>query len=176
MSTPTRVICVRGIDPRQDPDFRYVGRAVPRARWTGSIWGNPFMVGMRWDKAAEFLVAKNREHMWTGYVNKLVEQLCTAPDLRLTGREAITCFAVYLDNHPVLTERLPDLRGRKLGCWCLNFNGERRVPTVACHAVVLALKADGRLKGPDGLEGYFDKLRCADPIPFPLGARPCLTT
>ncbi len=43
----TRVISVRGRDRAEleaDPDFVYVGRAMPRQGWRGSIWGNPFRV------------------------------------------------------------------------------------------------------------------------------------
>jgi len=70
-----------------------------------SIWGNPFshMAGT----LAEFRV-KTRE-------------------------EAIECFAKWIENQPGLMGRLPELRGKVLGCWCC---------PKACHGEVLVRLAN----------------------------------
>lgn len=36
------------------------------------------------------------------------------------GDRDLVCdsFAVYLEEHPTLLRRLPELRGKVLGCWC----------------------------------------------------------
>ena len=36
-----------------------------------------------------------------------------------TIEEAVACYRKHLANSPHLLERLPELRGKTLGCWCL---------------------------------------------------------
>lgn len=68
----------------------YIGR--------GSIWGNPFTVGMYGRKGA---IQKYRQ---------------------------------WLETQPHLVKKIPDLKGKRLGCWCRPF---------PCHGDVLAALADG---------------------------------
>ena len=50
-----------------------------------------------------------------------------------TREEVVAKYREYLLGRPDLLDLLPDLRGRRLGCWC--------VPE-ACHAQVIAELAD----------------------------------
>lgn len=50
---------------------------------------------------------------------------------------AVDLFAEWLGRNEELLARLPELRGKTLGCWCVNWNGHGE-PRKACHAVVLA--------------------------------------
>jgi hypothetical protein len=52
-----------------------------------------------------------------------------------TREEIVAAYREYILGRPDLLARLPDLRGRRLGCWC--------VP-LACHAQVIAELADAR--------------------------------
>lgn len=73
-------------------------------RGNGSIWGNPYS---HKDIPGTILVA-----------NRI---------------EAVERFEEYLLSRPDLMHRLPELRGKVLGCWC--------VP-LACHGLVLARYAN----------------------------------
>ena len=110
----TTVISVRGRTPdelRADPNFVYVGRAC--AGWPASIWGNPFRVASpRWGDPIR-------------------------PGDEATAGTAVEKFAAYLRANPDLMARLPELRGKVLGCWCVNWDGTGE-PKRPCHAVVLA--------------------------------------
>lgn len=44
--------------------------------------------------------------------------------------EAVRLYAEWLAAQPELLRRLPELRGKRLGCWC--------PPTAPCHAAHLA--------------------------------------
>jgi len=68
----------------------YIGR--------GSIWGNPFTVGMYGRKGA---IQKYRQ---------------------------------WLETQPHLIKKIPELKGKILGCWCR---------PLSCHGDVLAHLADG---------------------------------
>ncbi len=65
-----------------------------------SIWGNPYTHQAR--TQAKFVVA--------------------------TRDEAIEKYEVYIRSTPELLRRLPELRGKRLGCWCAPF---------PCHGDVL---------------------------------------
>ena len=116
---PTTVVNVRGREPavlRADPAFVYVGRALPRRGWRASPWGNPFVV----DKAV------------------------TVDGVAYPAADAALCVERYrewLAQRPELMARLPELRGRMLGCWCCDWDG-RGEPASPCHAVWLARMAD----------------------------------
>lgn len=47
--------------------------------------------------------------------------------------EVIAKYRAYVLSHPDLLARLPELRGKRLGCWCA---------PLACHGDVLAELAD----------------------------------
>ena len=128
MPEPTTAISVRGKDPvalRADPNFIYVGRAVPRIGWEKSKWANPFKVGMDFDRAMK-IVAEG-----SGY--NALRRIRDAD-------EAVRLFQLYAWVR-AWDVRAPDaLRGKILGCWCGDWRpGE---PEIACHAVVLAKLAD----------------------------------
>jgi hypothetical protein len=71
----------------------YIGRAVPRAGFKASIWGNPFVLG------------------------KVGER-----------HEVMAKYRTWLLSNPGLMERLPELKGKVLGCWCA---------PQACHGDIL---------------------------------------
>lgn len=60
-------------------------------------------------------------------------------------------YTRYLLARPDYDERIAELRaevaatGKPLGCWCLDWDGDGE-PPMRCHAVVLALAVDGKLK------------------------------
>jgi uncharacterized protein DUF4326 len=72
----------------------------------GSKWGNPF--SHREGTKAEHVVSSREE--------------------------AVSRFEEYLDSRPDLLAALPELRGKRLGCFC---------KPAACHGDVLARRADG---------------------------------
>jgi hypothetical protein len=130
----TTVISVRGLDRDillADMDFVYVGRAVFRPQhWKASVWGNPFKVGMKRSVAVVILADD-------------IDNSVRAPHLDA----ALAClfYRAWILKSPAHIERLPELRGKRLGCWCCNWSpGE---PKIACHAVILAKLADAKEAG-----------------------------
>jgi hypothetical protein len=124
---PTTVISVRGRDRlalQADPYFIYVGRSVPRLGWKGSIWGNPHKINH---------LACGRQDA----VARFFEDLTDA----LQGRAAIG------ESFREMARRLPDLRGKTLGCYCCDWRPGEPIVT-PCHAIVIAKLADG-LEGGD---------------------------
>lgn len=123
--TPTTVISVRGLDRDMllaDMDFVYVGRAVFRPQhWKASVWGNPFKVGMKRSTPIRVL----------GF------DVGNYPRMRnLDARLACLFYRAWIVQSPAHAERLTELRGKRLGCWCGNWSpGESEIK---CHAVVLA--------------------------------------
>lgn len=79
-------------------------------RGRGSVWGNPYSHGT--NTSARFLVA--------------------------TREEAVEKYEEWLLNQPDLLARLPELRGKVLGCWC---------KPLACHGDVLSRLADEGMEG-----------------------------
>jgi hypothetical protein len=137
---PTTVISVRGKKPDEllaDPDFIYVGRAMPRQGWKASVWGNPFKPGMEENECwsimdsippMDCLIIERGQDGWTSFNPARPNSL-------------VAWFEMYLRVRKSLWDQLPDLKGRKLGCWCGFWQpGE---PDIGCHAVVLARLADG---------------------------------
>lgn len=51
-------------------------------------------------------------------------------------RESVDRFTSYLLENPVLLCKIPELRGKRLGCWC------KRTPSDLCHGDVLAAIAN----------------------------------
>ena len=51
-----------------------------------------------------------------------------------TREEVIAKYEVWIKTQPELMAALPELRGKRLGCWCA---------PVACHGDVLARLAEG---------------------------------
>lgn len=127
---PTTVVNVRGrrAELLADPMFLYVGRAVPRAGWAASPWANPFKVGMTFERAFE-LVAEG-----TGYTGK--------PRVIEDAAHAVRFFNLYANTLAWDKHAPPILRGKRLGCWCCNWNPGDPV-IVPCHAIALAQLADG---------------------------------
>lgn len=78
-------------------------------RGRGSVWGNPFT---------------HKEGIWAKKV--------------ATVEEAIEKYREYIMSRPDLLERLPELKGKVLGCWCKTKNN----PNAPCHGDVLAELAD----------------------------------
>lgn len=110
----TTVISVRGRIPnelRADPNFIYVGRQC--AGWPRSIWGNPFKVA---------------SPVWGDPIRG---------DEVSDPQTAVQRFETYLRRNADLMARLSELRGKVLGCWCVNWDGHGE-PKRPCHAVVLA--------------------------------------
>jgi len=51
-----------------------------------------------------------------------------------TRKEAIECYARWIENQPALLELLPTLKGKVLGCWC---------HPKECHGDILVRLANG---------------------------------
>lgn len=51
-----------------------------------------------------------------------------------TPQEAVAKFKEYLLSNPELMKRLPELKGKVLGCWCKTSKN----PNAPCHGDVLA--------------------------------------
>ena len=100
---PTSVINIKDAPNgwRSDPDYVYIGRAVPRHGLKSSEFANPFSIGRD---------AETREQVIDMYRARLIK----AP--------------------AEMIEKVRDLRGKTLVCWC---------KPEACHGDVLAAIADG---------------------------------
>jgi hypothetical protein len=134
----TTVISVRGKKPAEllaDPDFCYVGRAMPRQGWKGSIWGNPFKPGM--DPIQALQVFESID--WEDFR----QSSALVVDGIFSVADAVEWYEQYVKARRSLWERLPDLRSRVLGCWCCDWDGTGE-PSKPCHAVVLARLADAQ--------------------------------
>lgn len=99
-----------------DPEFVYVGRKF--AGFEASIFGNPFTKSMVDNPALEF-------------ARKLIIALNPVGSHVFPGFDRIV-------------QELPSLRGKRLGCWCLDWDGESS-PPMSCHAVILALASEGNI-------------------------------
>ena len=125
----TTVVSVRGKKPADllaDENFIYVGRAVPRAGWKASEWGNPVKPGMTWEAAMRAVGSPGD---------------APPPYETLGGAAAVRIFTTWLMTQERLLDRLHELKGKTLGCWCCDWPGEGE-PDKPCHAVVLARMAD----------------------------------
>lgn len=113
----TIVVAVNGLDPvlwRADPLNLYVGRGVTlrsgrRAglTWPNSGWGNPYKVNSQQTRY-------EREQVLVRF-----QQYVAGPEGKL------------------LRETLPRLFGRRLGCWCCDWDGIA-LPRPTCHACIYA--------------------------------------
>lgn len=56
-----------------------------------------------------------------------------------TREQVIAAFRRHLLESPELLAALPELKGKRLGCWCKGTQGSKDVP---CHGDVLAELAD----------------------------------
>ncbi|MBA3580677.1 MAG: DUF4326 domain-containing protein [Gemmatimonadaceae bacterium] len=132
----TRVISVRGRKPAElaaDPDFVYVGRAMPRIGWKGSPWGNPFKVHTA--KMSSF-DDKMVSVSWFRETSKSLSEL--EPTAK-----AVELHRLWLLSQPDYLANLYRIRGKTLGCWCGSW--EPGQPEPRCHAVTLAKLADASL-------------------------------
>lgn len=135
---PTTVISVRGKDRLAllaDPDFVYVGRAMPREGWKGSIWGNPFKVID--GRAAKNTSTQTRPGFWCHSSRDAVERFHVHLGVAMTTEPTP---ANLLNRFVVMAQALSSLKGKTLGCWCGCW--EPGQPEIGCHAVVLAKLAD----------------------------------
>lgn len=133
----TTVISVRGLDRDMllsDMDFIYVGRRC--RQWPASPWANPFKPGVTHKAAILTLEAR------IGRVMVPVHNFMSEVDAG---------YCLHLYKHLVmfteLKDRLPELRDRRLGCWCCNWDGVSE-PAPLCHAVVLANLANALTEAP----------------------------
>lgn len=53
--------------------------------------------------------------------------------------EVVHAYYLDLQRNPTLLARLPELKGKVLGCWCKT----KKSPDTLCHGDVLAALADG---------------------------------
>lgn len=121
----TTVISVRGKDRAAllaDPAFVYVGRRC--AGWPASVWGNPYK--------PELVYIGQRPRM-------------TAEMRALAVQQCLLCYRGWLTARlqcEPATWDLSLLRGKRLGCWCCDYDGVSE-PMPLCHAAVLARLANG---------------------------------
>jgi hypothetical protein len=60
-------------------------------------------------------------------------------------------YRAHVLSNPCLVVRLPELRGKSLGCWCCDSTERPADPAdYTCHAQILAELADGPLGNPPG--------------------------
>ncbi len=126
----TTVISVRGQDRKAlqaDSSFAYVGRRC--AGWPDTPWGNPFRVdrlGLRIDFGRVDL------RWWA--------EAATVDPAHSPIERAVDLYKQWFTQCRVdLVKRLPELAGKRLGCWCCCWApGD---PFQACHAIVLATLA-----------------------------------
>jgi hypothetical protein len=135
----TRVVNVRGKNPddlRADPDFIYVGRAVPSQGWAASPFGNPFKPSL------DSLLYIGKRPRWTVETQRIAAHQCVV--------RFHACLETRSDE-PWRTMRplLRELRGKTLGCWCCDWKPEDGEPPVPCHAVVLAQLANALAPEPE---------------------------
>jgi hypothetical protein len=135
---PTTVINVSRLTREQraarvaDPNFVYVGRQF--AGWPGSIWGNPFKAGM--DPFAAMRIMDRL--VQTGNARKDAVLVIDGP---FTVMDAVAWYREYVQTDRRLWEKVGELRGKTLGCWCCDWRGVGE-PARPCHAVELARIAD----------------------------------
>jgi hypothetical protein len=140
MST-TRVISVRGKGRATllaDPSFVYVGRAC--RGWPASIWQNRLKVGAtHWEafRFAHDLKLKSRPPPY---------EWAREPT---DAEQVVECYAKWLTFQKDLMGRLHELRGKTLGCWCVDWDGTGE-PEKPCHAVILARLAEAAPGGGGG--------------------------
>jgi hypothetical protein len=126
----TTVIKVSGRDRDRllaDPSFQYTGRRF--AGFEGSIWGNPFRPGMSPFDAMRIM----DRLVQTGHARKGSVLVIDGP---FSTVDAVEWYREYVQTDRRLWDRLPELRGKTLGCWCGFW--EPGQPDIGCHAVVLA--------------------------------------
>lgn len=106
VNAPTTVRNIRdGTYDPTNPDHVYIGRANPRYGLSRSDWANPYSL-----------------HSGRG------------PDAKAVREAVIERYrTVFLPRAAGLAQRLPELRGKTLYCWC---------KPDACHGDVLAWLAD----------------------------------
>jgi hypothetical protein len=148
-----RVVRVIDHDREQlvrDPNFVYCGRAC--YGWAQSAWANPFKIGMSLLEATGLL----REVL----NHEQAVPLIAAPQRReLSPKDAVNLFEGWLLGQPDLVARLPELRGKTLGCWCVNWEPGSGPPEKPCHAVTLWSLA----QSPLGIDQ--DRISNAKPLP-----------
>ncbi len=118
----TRVLKVNGINPNEwqgNPGNEYCGRRViiKNGPHYGAVW----------------------ENIGFGNCYKF-EADDTDEDKRLKLFHFVQGLNVSLLKAKMLRNRFAKLAGKNLGCWCLNWDGEGRVPL--CHAAWLARIVD----------------------------------
>lgn len=131
MSELTMVISVRGRNRDEllaNPKFQYVGRPVYRGslNWKGSIWSNPFKVGMKRHAA----------------IRILGEDIDNEPRAEtIDARLCLIFYKEWLREKSGLMSRIPELRSKVLGCWCIDWYPGQSQETF-CHAIFLAQLAN----------------------------------
>jgi hypothetical protein len=104
---------------------------------------------------------KEPHHVYIGrpspWGNPFSHKPGTSAEFKVSSREeAIDRFREWIKTQPSLLARLPELRGKTLGCWCA---------PKACHGDVLAEMADALPEGGDGRGGddYYDVIGIEPP-------------
>ena len=117
-----------------DVNSIYVGRRVLRRGFPGSQFGNPFRADMDLSEVTRVI---------GGLAPRVLVQLST--DARGSHVFDVDCavrtYESWFLAQPGLCKKLPELRGKTLVCWCVDWDGVGE-PRVPCHAVVLARLAE----------------------------------
>lgn len=126
--TATTVVHISSVSVH-DPDVVYIGRSMPRQRLNGSEWQNPWVIGQPHPDTGEPI---ERGDAVILYATRTLPHLLRQPGMR---------------------ERLGEIRGKRLGCWCAGKHGQPRVLTATlpkpwvCHGQALAAAADNDADG-----------------------------
>jgi hypothetical protein len=139
MPDPTTVISVRGKDRDTllaNPKFLYIGRPVYRGSvsWKGSIWANPFRIGIK-RAAAIRILGRDIDY----------DPRAETVDLRL----CLIFYKAWLYKKSGLIGRIGELESRVLGCWCCDWEPWQSV-VIPCHGIILARIANTPVGYPFG--------------------------
>ena len=105
---------------KKDPFDLYIGRANRRANLGGSVWANPFKIG--------------------------VPHPSEAGGAPITREDAVVLYKEWVvrgEGRHLLT-RLEELEGKTLGCWCAPRGGVGAHDSLVCHGQILLLLLEHR--------------------------------
>lgn len=103
-----------------DPTHIYIGRAMPG--FQASIWANPFRVNKKGTLSRDR--GQGYDKKTRGKAESVIAVIHDG-----SREEVIQKYSDWVKSQPELMARLPELKGKRLGCWC---------HPKPCHGDVLA--------------------------------------
>lgn len=108
----------------KDPTHVYIGRAMPG--FDQSIWGNPFRMDTMKTVTTDRGSGAPKKERGKAYNMVSIERDGTRED-------CIQKYSDWVKTQPQLMARIPELKGKRLGCWC---------HPKPCHGDILKAMAD----------------------------------